>query len=96
MLPCMTATRAMAMDWWVSPRGGRITIQELFAFQGFRPESYKKWSKLGITDRQIAKMLGNSMSVCVIERVLVEALWAAGLVTEKPVDRWAPRNTAYE
>eukprot|EP00959_Pyramimonas_sp_CCMP1952_P085979 1798503-Pyramimonas_sp.AAC.1 len=87
-MPCLTASRTSGRDWWVTPRGGRILAREIFRFQGFGRKQFCLWKKAGISSRQMCKMIGNSMSVNVAERVIGEALWAAGLVTQKPIDRW--------
>ncbi len=88
ILPCMTATRARNCGWWLSPVGRRITLNELFKFQGLTDNGL--WRRAGISDKQMGFMLGNSISLNVYERILGRALWAAGLVTSKPRDRWAP------
>jgi DNA-cytosine methyltransferase len=90
-LPCMTATRASTRGWWVSTRGRRIYLPELFRFQGLH-EADVPWQQAGVTPKQMAHMLGNTMSLNVCERVLGRALWCAGLVSRAPPDRWALRQ----
>ena len=88
-LPCMTATRASSCGWWVSTRGRRITLSELFGFHGV-DERDVPWREAGVSATQMGHMLGNTMSLNVCERVLSRALWSAGLVARSPVDRWVP------
>lgn len=87
-LPCMTATRARTCGWWVSLRGRRVVLAELFRFQGLEEEDVAEWANSGISAADMAHMLGNTMSLNVCERILGAALWAAGLVAKPPADRW--------
>ena len=70
-----------------------MTLQEFFRFQGFDDADVKDLpKKAGISDRAMAHMLGNGLSLNVAERVIGAGLWAAGLVAKKPNDRWAPSS----
>ena len=90
LLPCMTAARAASCDWWLTPRGGKITTRELFQFQGLTASDYEEWrEKTKLSDRQLGILMGNAMSLNVTERIVGKALWCAGLVMKRPPDRWA-------
>ena len=85
--PCLTRTRAAA-GFYLPARGRRMTLAERFRLQGIplRVLQYKQ----GISDRQLGMMVGNALSLNVLERLLVRILRACGL--RKPVkDRWAGR-----
>ena len=51
--------------------------------QGFTASDYP-WEEAGVTKAQMGQMLGNTMSLPVVGKVLAEALWSAGLVASKP------------
>lgn len=87
----LTKARGGTGGPWISTKGRRTTIDELFRVQGFNPADYQ-WREAGVTERQMGMMLGNSMSLPVVGHVLAEALWAAGLTSHKPV--FAPSHLA--
>ena len=85
--PCLTRTRAAA-GFYLPARGRRMTLAERFRLQGIplRVLQYRQ----GISDRQHGMMVGNALSLNVLERLLVRILRACGL--RKPVkDRWVGR-----
>lgn len=79
---CLTATRGSTGGPWISSRGRRTTINELFRAQGVDP-SMVSHKEAGISDREMGRMLGNSMSVNVCARVIASALWSAGLSSKR-------------
>lgn len=82
--PCITARRGDGH--WVTNRGRRLNKPEMMRLQGMNPKKFL----IAVTNNQLGKQLGNTMSVNVLERILVRALPAARLVPEgKLVDRWA-------
>ena len=88
-LRCLTATRARGRGHWILSRGRRISINEMFKFQGMQFADYQKAkSDSGISDAAMSHMLGNTVSLPCAEAVLGAGLWSAGLVTEKPSGRW--------
>ena len=87
--PCLTASRAQQFGWWWSLVGRRATLPELCRCQGCELDDFSGWREQGITEAAMAHMVGNAMSLNVIERVLIRACWSAGLVRTKPFDRWA-------
>lgn len=92
VFPCQTASRGERLGWWLSVVGRRVTVPELLRFQGINDEDLDLAALQGtvVTDRDVGRMLGNAMSLNVLERVLAKALWAAALVQRRPVDRWQP------
>ena len=88
-LPCLTATRGATRGrgHWCSTVGRHLTLIELFQFQGFTADEASaimatlQSASPGTApnDSHVGRMLGNTMSLNVIERVLAQALPAAGL-----------------
>ncbi len=79
---CLTASRAAGH--WITNRGRRMQSSEMLKLQGVCPADFKHVT----TDRELRVMLGNTMSVNVVERILVRVLWAAQLVSEPLPDHW--------
>ena len=86
-LPCLTAARGSSRGYWVSTRGRKISISELCRFQGLSPSAVK-WDRHGISACRAGHMLGNTMSLNVIERIFARVLYSTGLVENKLPDRW--------
>ena len=63
------------------------TTSELFRFQGLDPSTID-YASLGVSDRQMGAMLGNTMTLPVCGRVLRMLVYVAGLVSELPKDPW--------
>ena len=78
-VPCMTATRLAARDYWMSVRGRKILIPEGFRYQGFRTDEVQT---AGCSDREICDLIGNSASKNVMTKVLAKTLECSGLVEE--------------
>ena len=89
--PCLTATRGRSFGWWWSLVGRRASLAELCQLQGVRMLDLPHAGK--VTEREMGHMLGNSMSLNVIERVVGASLWSAGLVSMQPQDRWCTERT---
>jgi DNA (cytosine-5)-methyltransferase 1 len=82
-VPCMTCRRGAGH--WVTNRGRRLTKEEMMRFQGMDPTQFV----VAVPDGPLGVQLGNTMSVNVLERLLVRLLPAAGLVKSNAVvDRW--------
>lgn len=56
-----------------------ITPEEAFLIQGFSREQYQKISHLGLTDKQLYKMIGNSMDIKTMEQVLKGSVGLLGV-----------------
>ena len=81
--PCIT--RGRAAGHWISNRGRRFSLQEMMRLQGVDSSLV-----VVVPELQFRRLLGNSMSVNVLERILCTLLPAAGLwPLEALVDRYA-------
>mmetsp|Transcript_33738 Transcript_33738/g.85296 ORF Transcript_33738/g.85296 Transcript_33738/m.85296 type:complete len:396 (+) Transcript_33738:139-1326(+) len=81
--PCITCSRRSGH--WVTSRGRRQLKTEMMRLQGMDPSKFRQ----AVSDPQLGKQLGNTMSVNVLERLLVRLLPAAGLVSAAGLrDRW--------
>lgn len=84
--PCMIRSRCKG--FWLSNRGRRATKAEMMALQGMTTAGFKNV----VSDNQLGMLIGNSMSVNVLERIFCRLLPAAGLVAADAVlDRWATK-----
>lgn len=83
-VPCITCSRGNGH--WVTNRGRRLTNIEMHRLQGMNPTKFK----VAVSRAKHGFQLGNSMSVCVLERIFVSLLPAAQLVgpSVKLEDRW--------
>ena len=79
----ITRSRGGSGGPWISTRGRRTTLNELFRLQGFNPSDFATFPEAGVTESQMGAMLGNAMTLPVIASVMAEGLWSAGLVAEK-------------
>ena len=84
-LGCLTAARGKTRGWWVTNRGRRLSLAEIFRFQGFNLNDF---STKGIRQSDLGHMAGNAMSTNVIERLLSRALYHASLTTAYVADPW--------
>lgn len=89
--PCLTATRGRSFGWWWSLVGRRASLAEFCQLQGLCMQDLPHAAT--VTEGDMAHMLGNSMSLNVIERVVGASLWSAGLVVTRPEDRWCAKRT---
>jgi hypothetical protein len=88
IFPTITCARAKELGWWVSSRGGPVELLELMWFLGFRPCDLKGWEEAGLSVRQMGSMLGNTVSMACMERLLVRALWATSVSPTRLNDPW--------
>jgi len=87
---CMTITRSRAQGFWVTSRARRLTLDEMFRLQGMTPGRIVP--PPGVSERQVAQMIGNAMSQNVLERLFSSLLPAAGLVSRTLQDPWLVGN----
>ncbi len=92
--PCLTATRASNGGHWLSTRGRRLSTAEMCKLQAMDPARLRV--PQGVSTPQFRKMLGNSMSVNIVEALLVMLNKAAPDVMHvAPLrDRWSARGSA--
>jgi len=84
--PCITRSRFKGH--WLTSRGRRMTILEMFRLQGM---DHTKFSPK-VSPDQLGKQIGNSMSVNVVERLLRVVLQSTGDLSDKAPDRWENRT----
>ncbi len=89
-MPCLTQARAASLAYGITTQGRCVDAHELPKFQGMELADFGNLDSAGVTMNQFAGMMGNCVSLNVIGQVLIEGLWAAGLVKSKPVNRWNP------
>eukprot|EP00928_Gymnodinium_smaydae_P008919 TRINITY_DN13292_c0_g5_i2.p1 TRINITY_DN13292_c0_g5~~TRINITY_DN13292_c0_g5_i2.p1 ORF type:complete len:393 (+),score=95.78 TRINITY_DN13292_c0_g5_i2:122-1180(+) len=79
-------TRRRGNGHWLTNRGRRTTKPEMMRLQGMEPTGFKQV----VSEVQWGNLIGNSMSVNVLERIFVRLLPSANLVpaTTRLVDRW--------
>lgn len=78
--PCLTAARCRTGGHYLTSKRRLMTIREMARLQGTPPHRFAG-KELHPTD--LAKALGNAMSVNVLTRLFAAALYAAGLVSKK-------------
>jgi site-specific DNA-cytosine methylase len=81
ILPCLTRARA-ATGHYLPARGRRLTIRERLRLQGL-PVSIHTCCRGQVSDRQLGAMIGNSLSLNVVEALLRKMLPACGLMPAK-------------
>ena len=86
--PCITRARG-STGFLLLPQGRRLSIAERLRLQGLPTSILRHRVASGCNDRQLGAMVGNAMSLNVLERVLVRLLPACGLAPGISLtDRW--------
>merc|ERR1712128_147216 len=70
---------------WLTNRGRRMLKTEMMRLQGMDPTKFT----VAVSENRLGHQLGNTMSVCVLERLFTRLLPAAKLVRGTIKDRWA-------
>merc|ERR1711892_1489481 len=70
---------------WLTNRGRRMLKTEMMRLQGMDPTKFM----VAVSENRLGHQLGNTMSVCVLERLFTRLLPAAKLVRRTIKDRWA-------
>ena len=84
--PCLARSMAGAGGHWVSSRSGCSWLRRWLVLQGMPADGRRE----GISNRQLGLMIGNAMSVNVLERLLARLLPGVGLLPPGSLhDRWA-------
>jgi DNA (cytosine-5)-methyltransferase 1 len=77
--PCIT--RGRCKGHWITSMGRRMNLPEALRMQGF-DDNFEN----PVTERQLRQMLGNSMSLNILELIFRSLLPAAGLIVAGDVD----------
>ena len=80
--PTLTRSRTQSFGYWVSTKGGPLTIKEVGRLQGF-DDGDIDWEGAGVSVKQYAGCLGNAQSLNVVCEVLPHLLFMAQLVNKK-------------
>ena len=101
IIPTLTKTRAATGGFYISKYKRMMTTAEMLRSQGFDPARFT-WEGLvtdleggrsrGVTERQFRMMVGNSMALPVVGRVMLRALIATGQMSPHAVDPWRASN----
>ena len=86
---CMTitATRASPSGYWVSTRGRPMTLDEMARLFGTNLHRIRA-CRGSISDRRLGHIIGNSISVNVLSRIIPNLLKSAGLYKGTVDDPW--------
>ena len=71
----------------VASLGRRLCVAEMLSLQGFRPETVS-WQAAQVARTNVGRACGNAMTCSVLERLLPRVLFAAGLIEQRPGDKW--------
>ena len=83
VLPCLTRSRYRGH--WITSKRRRTTMKEMLLFQGIKPSSITQTC----SSTEMGKLIGNAMSVNVVERLLHSLFKSVGLLPKSTKDRWA-------
>ena len=92
--PCLTRTRCLGLCYFSAKRLRPLDIHELLRLQGFAPHRiWPCWQDCKdphqmITSRQVLAMIGNAISIPVLESIMRQVLIAWGAPPESIKDRW--------
>ncbi|CAK0901360.1 unnamed protein product [Prorocentrum cordatum] len=92
-LPTLTRTRAGAGGYYLTRHSRMMDTTEMLAIQGF-PKGRLNWKGLltekgrKVTDRQFNLMIGNTMSVPVVGRLMLKLLILVGKLDKSTPDPW--------
>ena len=88
VFPTITATRGRSRAWWLLRQGRQATVRDLCRLQGV-PDGTFDIEGCKITPAVLGHMVGNMMSVNVLERLLPRVLDAIGCRASMPTpDPW--------
>ena len=71
--PCLLHSRGSDTSYWCSSLGRYLNTEDRMKLQGFQCGPDR------VSDSALNQMLGNAMSVTVVQAVLLQAVWAMGL-----------------
>ena len=91
--PCITATRGSQGGFYITNRNRMTTMMELGRLQGWPTKCIlRMFNAPGVSRKQVGHSIGNGMTVNVMLRLLPRVLYSAGLIAEKPKDKWKHAN----
>ena len=85
VVSCLTSARATSNAMYVTSYGRVLSTRDMLNLQGM-PAS--RLDNNVVNDNAIRSMIGNAFSLNVVERLWCRALYCAGLVQHRLVDRW--------
>ena len=85
--PCLTRTRAMSHGHWLTHLQREMNTDEMVRLQGVDPWRIRGWQNL-ISAQQFHGIIGNAVPVPMLERILIKALYAAGLTHHLMPDKY--------
>jgi DNA-cytosine methyltransferase len=90
--PCITRARG-STGFFLLPFGRRMSLAERLRLQGLPTKILRHQKATRCSEHKLGAMVGNAMSVNVLERLLARLLPACGLVPAGAVhDRWEPKK----
>ena len=89
ILPCLTRTVGKHQRFWCSVRGRCFSLAEMARGQGLNGDDFVAACARARVSRTMAgAMLGNTMSLNKLQRILVRAFQSDGLVKHGLKDKW--------
>ena len=80
-------SQSRPLGYFITSRGRAMSLDEMMRLQGMTPKKINR----SVSNIELGKQIGNSMSVNVLERLLVKILPAVGL-TPPLLDPWLSRD----
>ena len=94
VVPCLTRARSGQESHWILNRGRRMNVYEAVRLMGIQSSHIVRGT---VTENQLGHLLGNGMSVHVLERLLRQILSAAQIVPlSRMTARWESIDSARE
>lgn len=75
--PCITSGRARSLGYFSTKRLRKLCLDDLIRLQGSNPDFIRQ---SGLSDAKLGSIVGNAMTISVVQRVLKALLPAAGFV----------------
>ena len=76
--PTITASRGSQRAFWSSKRFRLLDVNEMMKLQGAKPSTFTNWDKV-ITAPQMGRIIGNAMTVPIVEDIMAAILVSLGL-----------------
>jgi site-specific DNA-cytosine methylase len=90
--PTITAKRGCSREFWLLHLGRQISLDDICKLQGIPPDFFDLEASK-VSDRRLGHMIGNCMSINVLERILPAVLHCVGIRPTGPnastEDTWA-------